>query len=59
MRHNTPEEEATIQCGIEADPDNPRWTEDNFAAARPAAQAMPGLVHWRGQQGAPTDAKSH
>ncbi len=53
MRPNAPEEEAAIQRGIEADPDNPEWTEDDFARARPAAEAMPELVRRRGQQAAP------
>jgi uncharacterized protein (DUF4415 family) len=30
---NTPEEEAAIQAGIAADPDNPEWTEEDFARA--------------------------
>ena len=54
IRPTTPEEEAAIQRGIEADPDNPEWTEDDFAHARPAAEAMPELVRRRGQQAAPT-----
>lgn len=32
-----------------ADPDNPEWTEADFAAARPAAEVHPDLVAaaWR------------
>lgn len=37
---NTPEEEAAIQRGIAADPDNPEWTAEDFAQARPFAQVM-------------------
>ena len=53
IRLNTPEKEAAIQRGIEADPDNPEWTEEDFARARPAAEAMPELVRRRGQQAVP------
>lgn len=41
---NTPEKEAAIQQGIRSDPDNPEWTEADFAAARPAAEMVPELV---------------
>ncbi len=41
---NTPEEEAAIQAGIASDPDNPEWTEEDFAQARPAAEVVPALV---------------
>ena len=41
---NTPEEEAAIQAGIASDPDNPEWTEEDFAQARPAAEVVPELV---------------
>ena len=34
LRAPTTEEEAAIQRGIAADPDNPEWTEADFAAAR-------------------------
>ncbi|HEX2255698.1 MAG TPA: BrnA antitoxin family protein [Afifellaceae bacterium] len=40
-----------------ADPDNPEWTEADFAAARPAAAVHPDLVaaaRRRGPQKAPT-----
>jgi len=37
---NTPEEEAAIQRGIAADPDNPEWTKEDFAQARPFAEVM-------------------
>ena len=54
LRRNTPDEEAAIQRGIDADPDNPEWTEEMFARARPASEVMPGLVRRRGPQAAPT-----
>ena len=44
-RPNTPEEEAEIQHGIDADPDNPEWTEADFAAARPAVEVLALEVH--------------
>jgi uncharacterized protein (DUF4415 family) len=36
----TDEEEAAIQRGIAADPDNPEWTADDFAKARPFPEVM-------------------
>jgi len=39
----TPEEEAMIQAGIDADPDNPEWTEENFARSRPAREVLPEI----------------
>ena len=60
LRAPTPEEEAAIQRGIAADPDNPEWTEADFAAARPAAEAVPAVIaaytrrRARGPQKAPT-----
>jgi len=41
----TPEEEAMIQEGIDADPDNPEWTEEEFARARPAREFFPPEVY--------------
>ncbi|HTU53353.1 MAG TPA: BrnA antitoxin family protein [Acetobacteraceae bacterium] len=37
----TDEEEADIQRGIARDPDNPEWTEEDFARALPASAVMP------------------
>jgi uncharacterized protein (DUF4415 family) len=34
----SPEEEAQINAGIAADPDNPEWTDEMFARARPARE---------------------
>ncbi len=39
----TPEEDARIQRGISEDPDNPEWTEEDFARAVPAASIMPAV----------------
>jgi len=41
----TPEEEAMIQAGIDADPDNPEWTAEDFARARPASEVLPPEVY--------------
>ena len=40
----TDEEEARIQRGIEQDPDNPEWTEEDFKNARPFAEVFPDLA---------------
>lgn len=37
----TDEEEARIQAGIASDPDNPEITPEQFAQARPFAEASP------------------
>ena len=54
----TPEEDAEIQRGIDADPDNPEWTAEDFAQARPATEVHPDLVaeylRTRGRQKRPT-----
>jgi uncharacterized protein (DUF4415 family) len=54
----TDEEEAAIQAGIAADPDNPEWTAEDFRDARPFKEAFPELYEsWkraRGPQKAPT-----
>lgn len=54
----TDEEEARIQAGIAADPDNPEITQEQFAQARPFAEAFPDLAmklrRARGPQKAPT-----
>jgi uncharacterized protein (DUF4415 family) len=61
-RHQLPpltdEEEAAIQAGIAADPDNPEWTAEDFKKARPFKEVFPELYEsWkrtRGAQKAPT-----
>jgi uncharacterized protein (DUF4415 family) len=45
-------EEARIQAGIAADPNNPEWTARDFARAKPFAQALPTLARTRGVRGA-------
>ena len=61
-RHQLPpltdEEEAAIQAGIAADPDNPEWTAEDFKEARPFKEVFPELYEsWkrtRGPKKAPT-----
>ena len=52
------EEEAAIQRGIDQDPDNPEWTDEDWARARPTREVFPDLVEaWhrsRGKQKKPT-----
>lgn len=38
IRRNTPEEEASIQRGIDADPDAREMTDEEYASARPASE---------------------
>jgi uncharacterized protein (DUF4415 family) len=40
----TDEEDAAINRGIAEDPDNPEWTAEDFATARPAAEVFPEIV---------------
>lgn len=50
-------EEARIQAGIIADPDNPEWTVQDFRRAKPFAATFPTLAkrwHGRGPQKKPT-----
>jgi uncharacterized protein (DUF4415 family) len=44
-------EEARIQAGIAADPDNPEWTEQDFRRARQFASAFPALAKSRRARG--------
>ncbi len=37
-------EEARIQAGIAADPDNPEWTARDFRRAKPFAKIFPALA---------------
>jgi uncharacterized protein (DUF4415 family) len=56
------EEEAKVKAGIAADPDNPEWTREDFARAKPAHEVLPPsffeavkrLPGQRGKQKAPT-----
>jgi uncharacterized protein (DUF4415 family) len=45
IRRNTDAEEAAIQHGIAADPDNPEWTAEDFARARPAKDILPPALY--------------
>ena len=40
----TPEEDAAINAGIAADPDNPEATAEDFARMSPMTEAAPELV---------------
>jgi len=44
-------EEARIQAGIAADPDNPEWTAQDFKRAKLFPQVFPGLAKSRGRRG--------
>jgi uncharacterized protein (DUF4415 family) len=61
LKRPTAAEDAAIQRGIEADPDNPEWTAEDFKRARPAKEVMPPALYKtlverkvRGPQKAPT-----
>jgi uncharacterized protein (DUF4415 family) len=41
----TDEEEAAIQAGIAQDPDNPEWTDEDWARARPAKEVLPPKLY--------------
>jgi len=58
VRLPTEEEEAAIQRGIAADPENPEWTDEDFARMRAAREVVPEMVaehrrRTRGPQKAP------
>ena len=42
LRRLSDAEEARIQVGIAADPDNPEWTARDFQRAKPIRQDVPG-----------------
>ncbi len=48
LKRPTLAEEARIQRGIAADPDNPEWTDGDFARAQPASEVVPQLPRRRG-----------
>jgi uncharacterized protein (DUF4415 family) len=57
MRALSDAEEARIQAGIAADPDNPEWTARDFRRAKPLTKLFPGLAksqRGRGPQKEPT-----
>ncbi|MEE1612073.1 hypothetical protein [Microvirga sp. CF3016] len=39
------EEEAAIQAQIAEDPDNPEWSKEDYARARPAHELLPSEVY--------------
>jgi uncharacterized protein (DUF4415 family) len=53
----TKTEDNRINRGIETDPDNPEWTREDFARARPAKDVLPpglyqaAVKRYRGQRG--------
>lgn len=47
----TEAEEAAIQAGIAADPDNPEWTKEDFASAVRAAEILPERARRTGAPG--------
>jgi uncharacterized protein (DUF4415 family) len=53
----TKTEDALINRVIETDPENPEWTHENFARARPAKEVLPpdlyeaAIKRYRGQRG--------
>ena len=52
FERNTPEEEAAIRRGIEADPDTWEVSEADWARARPAIEVVPEIVEaWRRSRG--------
>ncbi len=51
LRKISAAEEARIQAGIAADPDNPEWTAQDFKRAKPFRQAFPALAKKLGRRG--------
>lgn len=48
----TPEEDREINRGIALDPDNPEWTAEDWANARPTSEVLPDLLEaWRKSRG--------
>ena len=41
----TPQEDAAILAGMASDPDNPEWTAQDFAQAKPASEALPSALY--------------
>jgi len=57
VRMLSDDEEARVQRGIAADPDNPEWTAEDFKRAKPFAEVFPDLAasrRGRGPQKEPT-----
>lgn len=58
LRPLTDAEEAAVQRGIAADPDNPEWTVEDFKNAKPFAEVFPDLAESiRRSRGRPPIAK--
>jgi hypothetical protein len=55
MRALSDAEEARIQAGIAADPDNPEWTAQDFRCAKPFAKAFPSLAQSRRRRRPPKE----
>jgi uncharacterized protein (DUF4415 family) len=57
VRQPTNAEDVEINRGIASDPDNPEWTEMDFASAKPAKEILPARLYqaavkrYRGQRG--------
>jgi uncharacterized protein (DUF4415 family) len=51
LRKISAAEEARIQAGIAADPDNPEWTAQDFKHAKLFRQAFPTLAKKLGRRG--------
>ena len=47
------DEDAAITAAAAADPDNPIWTDEDFARARPGWEAIPHLVEMQRRRGFP------
>jgi len=47
MRALSDAQEARIQAGIAADPDNPEWTAQDFRRAKPFATVFPRMAKGR------------
>lgn len=51
------EEDAAITAAAESDPDNPIWSDEDFARARPVREVAPELIEMARKRGRPPAAK--